>query len=147
VSKAYIARVLRKRITIVAQQRCGYCLTSEHIVGAPMEIDHVVPESLGGLTEESNLWLACSRCNGYKADLVAALDPIGGEVVPLFHPRQDVWSEHFEWTIDGDRVAGRTEIGRATVVALHLNRPELVGARRRWVKAGWHPPKIKWARQ
>lgn len=31
-------------------------------------------------------------------------------------------------------------LGRATVNALHLNRPLLVAARRAWVKAGWHPP-------
>ena len=123
-----------------ARQRCGYCLTSEHIVGAPMEIDHILPESLGGLTEEKNLWLACSRCNEHKADRIVALDPASGEVTPLFHPRNATWSEHFRWTVDGDHIIGLTATGRATVVALRLNRPALVRARRRWVAVGWHPP-------
>ena len=51
----YIPRSLRERVAVQARHRCGYCLTSEAIVGAPMEIDHIVPRSLGGLTEEDNL--------------------------------------------------------------------------------------------
>ena len=43
--------------------RCGYCLTTELLIGAPMEIEHIIPTALGGQTEESNLWLACSLCN------------------------------------------------------------------------------------
>lgn len=40
---------------MTARYRCGYCQTAEAIVGTPMEIDHIIPESLGGLTEEDNL--------------------------------------------------------------------------------------------
>jgi hypothetical protein len=32
------------------------------------------------------------------------------------------------------------QLGRATVVALHLNRSALVLARSDWVAVGWHPP-------
>ena len=46
--------------------RCGYCLTSEAIVGMTMEIDHIIPESLGGPTEEEKLWLACSLCKQHS---------------------------------------------------------------------------------
>ena len=106
-----------------------------------MEIDHIIPEVLGGLTEEENLWLACSLCNDHKADRVAGLDPVSGEVVRLFDPRRQVWQEHFHWSPEGDRIIGRTPTGRATVEALHLNRPVLVRARLLWVAAGWHPPK------
>ena len=139
-SRTYIAKALRERVSTAARHRCGYCLTSEHIVGAPMEIDHIVPESLGGRTDEDNLWLACPRCNEHKADRVTALDPDSGLVVRLFDPRHERWNEHFTWTDEGDHVVGRSPTGRATVVALQLNRPELVRARRRWVAVGWHPP-------
>ena len=37
---------------------CGFCLTDERIVGAPREVDHIIPRSLGDLTEEANLWFA-----------------------------------------------------------------------------------------
>ena len=66
-SETHIPKVLRESVTAQARQRCGYCLTSERIVGTPMEIDHIIPESLGGPTEEENLWLACSPCNDHKA--------------------------------------------------------------------------------
>jgi 5-methylcytosine-specific restriction endonuclease McrA len=105
-----------------------------------MEIDHLIPESLGGLTEEVNLWLACSLCNDHKAGRIAAPDPITGETVRLFNPRQQSWNAHFRWTEQADRIVGRTPTGRATVVALNLNRPSLVRARQLWVAAGWHPP-------
>ncbi|MGA9349953.1 MAG: HNH endonuclease signature motif containing protein [Anaerolineae bacterium] len=137
----YIPKPLRERVAVQAQHRCGYCLTSEAIVGAPMEIDHIVPRSLGGLTKEDNLWLACSLCNEHKGIRTVALDPLTGEMVPLFNPRRQAWQEHFAWTAEGDRIIGLTAIGRATVVALNLNRPSLVKARQVWVAAGWHPPK------
>lgn len=57
-STAYIPKDLRERVAQQARYRCGYCLSAEAIVGAPMEIDHLVPQALGGLTEEDNLWLA-----------------------------------------------------------------------------------------
>lgn len=105
-----------------------------------MEIEHIVPESLGGRTEEGNLWLACSLCNKYTADRLVAVDPLGGDEVRLFDPRRQVWSDHFEWMQEGTRIAGKTATGRATVAALRLNRPPLVVARALWAAAGWHPP-------
>lgn len=121
--------------------RCGYCLSREAVVGAPMEIDHLVPESLGGLTIERNLWLACSLCNGHKASRVAAIDPETGEQTRLFNPRNQVWSAHFRWSAEGDLIVGSTATGRATVAALNLNRIAIVKTRQLWVAVGWHPPK------
>ena len=140
-SDAYIPKALREKITTQAHHQCGYCLTSEAIVGTPMESDHIIPQSLGGLTEEDNLWLACSLCNDHKSDRIAALDPLTDEIVRLFDPRQQVWQEHFAWAAEGDRIVGLTPVGRATVVALNLNRPSLVKARQAWVAVGWYPPK------
>lgn len=106
-----------------------------------MEIDHIIPESLGGATEEDNLWLACSLCNEHKGNRIVALDPVMGEFVRLFDARHQRWDEHFAWSPEGDRILGLTPTGRATVLALELNRPSLVIARRAWVQVGWHPPK------
>ena len=139
-SETHIPKALRRRVSEQAKYRCGYCLTSEGIVGAPMEIDHIIPESLGGLTEEENLWLACSLCNDHKADRIAALDPETGEIVRLFNPRFQDWNEHFAWNESGERIIGLTSTGRTTVLALNLNRPSLVRSRQLWVIAGWHPP-------
>jgi 5-methylcytosine-specific restriction endonuclease McrA len=105
-SRTYIPQALRDLVAAQARHRCGYCLTAEAIVGTPMELDHLIPESLGGLTEEANLWLACSLCNDHKNDRIAGLDPISGEVVRFFDPRRQVWGEHFCWTQEGDRIVG-----------------------------------------
>ncbi len=140
-SRSYVSRPLRDQITAEARQRCGYCLTSSSITGTPMEMDHIIPESLGGLTVRENLWLACSMCNDHKGNRIAGADPSTGEVVRLFDPRRQVWLEHFGWSAGGDILLGKTPTGRATIVAVRLNRAELVEARRGWVIAGWHPPR------
>jgi len=140
-SRSRIPKVLRAKVAAQARYRCGYCLAAESIVGMSMELDHLIPEALGGLTEEDNLWLACSLCNDSKGCRIAAEDPTTGVVVRLFNPRHQDWHEHFSWSEGGSMITGGTPVGRATVVALHLNRPTLVLARLAWVAVGWHPPK------
>ena len=80
-SRDYIPRGLRDVVARTARHRCGYCLTQEAVVGTPMMIDHVVPESLGGPTEEANLWLACPLCNAHKAARITVPDANTGEIV------------------------------------------------------------------
>jgi hypothetical protein len=105
-----------------------------------MTVDHITPISKGGATTLSNLWLACYRCNEFKASQTEARDPVTDKSVPLFNPRTQVWSEHFAWSPDGTHVTGLTATGRATVIALQINDELRVAARRRWVNVGWHPP-------
>ena len=62
-SSAYIPKELRRRVFRQARHRCGYCLSSEDVMGLSMEIDHLIPQALGGPTVEQNLWLACSACS------------------------------------------------------------------------------------
>ena len=140
-SRTYISKHLRELVAAQARHRCGYCLTAEAIVGVPMELDHIIPEAHGGLTEENNLWLACSLCNDSKGDRILALDPVSGEVERLFDPRRQFWKEHFRWTDEGDRIVGMTATGRR-----HRGRVELESAHtglgtQLWVSVGWHPPK------
>jgi len=139
-SRSHIGRALREQVTRDARRRCGYCLTSARITGTPMEVDHIIPESLGGLAVRENLWLACSMCNDHKGNRIAAADPRTGEEVRIFDPRRQLWGDHFDWSTEGDVIIGKTPTGRATIAAVRLNRAELVEARRGWVSAGWHPP-------
>jgi hypothetical protein len=106
-----------------------------------MEVEHIVPESRGGLTVEANLWLACKLCNDHKGDCIDGPHPLTDEVTSLFNPCTQRWSEHFTWTSEGDRVIGLTPVGQATVMAVKLNRSVLVEARRIWVAVGLHPPR------
>jgi hypothetical protein len=113
----------------------------EWIVGMPFEIEHIVPEALGGRSEESNLWLACPRCNRYKGQRIYAADPETGDEERLYDPRRQQWHEHFAWRQSGLYIVGLTPTGRATVEALQMNNSYVVRARRGWIAAGWHPPK------
>ncbi len=139
-SKARVGKRLRALVFADAAGRCGYCQSSEDITGTALEIEHLVPEVRGGPTIRENLWAACRQCNVLKSDRMHAADPLTGEEVPLFNPRRDAWALHFGWEDNGLRIAGRSPTGRATVVALALNRALLTRARARWIAAGWHPP-------
>lgn len=140
-TRIYIPKEIERRVRSTASNRCGYCLSPQHLVMARLEIEHIIPLSKQGSNDESNLWLACPLCNRYKSDKIAAIDPETGQEVPLFNPRMQVWSEHFQWADDGIRIIGQTAIGRATVAALHLSDdPDALEVRRYWVLAGWHPP-------
>jgi len=46
-------------------QRCGRTPAKDYVV---LHIDHKTPFSLGGLTEESNLWVLCADCNLGKSN-------------------------------------------------------------------------------
>jgi HNH endonuclease len=138
--RAYIPIEIERRVRSSAQNRCGYCLSPQRLVMARLEIDHIIPLSAGGSDEESNLWLSCPICNRHKSNKIIAVDPETGESYPLFNPRTQNWSEHFHWSDNGVQIFGKTPIGRATVVALHLsNDPDALEVRSYWVLAGWHP--------
>ena len=139
-SKARVPKNIRLKVAAAAHYRCAYCQTAERIIGPLLEVDHIVPESLGGTGDEHNLTLACPLCNSHKSNLTEALDPISGELFPLFDPHNHRWEEHFEWEETGTVVRGKTAIGRATVAALQMNHPDVVTTRQLWVSVGWHPP-------
>ncbi len=132
---------LKNRIKKSAQDRCGYCLSPQKYILGKLEIEHIIPRSKGGNNDESNLWLSCSLCNRYKGAQTNGIDTNTGNEVLLFNPRTQNWFEHFQWSADGIKIVGITEIGRATVEALNLNNELAVEVRRNWVLAGWHPPK------
>ncbi|MDX2272707.1 MAG: HNH endonuclease signature motif containing protein [Cyanobacteriota bacterium] len=137
----YIPAEVDWKVRTAAQNRCGFCLSPQHLVMARLEIEHIIPLSKGSTSDESNLWLACPICNRYKSDKTTAPDPHTGETVSLFNPRTQVWADHFTWSEDGIRIVGKTAMGRATVAVLHLDTdPDALEVRRFWVLAGWHPP-------
>jgi hypothetical protein len=140
VSGDYIPAALRQLVIEQAGSRCGYCLVEQDLLYVPLEFEHVIPRSRGGLTVAENMWLACSRCNGYKSDQMESIDPETDKLVPIFDPRRDDWWTHFRWSDDGLSVIGLTSTGRATVIALQLNTLQRIKTRLRWVSVGWHPP-------
>ena len=67
-----------------------------------------------------------------------ATDPGTRKRVPLFHPREQIWTDHFEWK--GCRLAGRTPTGRATADCLKMNRMLAQAIRAEEALRGRHPP-------
>ena len=137
---AYIPSALREGVVERAQHRCEYCQSPELITGGPLHIEHIFPEALGGPTTPDNLALSCARCNLQKGVRTYHRDPVSERLARLFNPRTQKWSRHFTWRGNGTHIQGRTQAGRATVSALHMNHPTIVQARSMWISLGIHPP-------
>ena len=125
-----ISAALRREARERARERCEYCLLAESQAFFPHEPDHLIALKHGGKTVSANLALACFDCNRFKGSDIASLDPISGELVALFNPRTQGWSEHLR--LNGPEIIPITAVGRATEAMLRLNLPQRVEARQRW---------------
>lgn len=119
---------------------CEYCKYPEEFTATKLEADHIIPESKGGTDDIDNLCAACRACNGSKLAAQTDIDPETDKEVPLFNPRTQKWSEHFQFSRDYIEIIGLTAIGRATIKRLKMNRDNLQIAREYWRKNGWNPP-------
>ncbi len=133
-SSTYIPSALRRLVCERARGCCEYCLIPEAATFASHEIDHIIAEKHGGSTMAENLALSCVLCNKHKGSDLASIDPSTGDIVPLYHPRQDIWSEHFQ--LQGAELMPLTSRGRVTVRLLQLNRPERIVERQLLIEAG-----------
>jgi hypothetical protein len=129
----YIRVELQRQIRDRFGECCAYCQTAEFLTAMTFEIEHIVPLSVGGETVFENLCFACPSCNRYKGDRQTAIDPESGDMVRLFHPQIQAWTEHFAWGDRGRELRGLTAFGRATIAVLQMNRPALVRARTMWI--------------
>jgi DNA-directed RNA polymerase subunit RPC12/RpoP len=125
---------LADRVRQRAGNRCEYCRAQQAFQFVSFHADHIVSQFHQGLTLEENLALACPACNSRKGTNLAGVDPDTGELTPLFHPRKQSWTEHFQ-VIEG-RVVGVTAVGRTTVWVCNMNAPKRLDARRRLIAAG-----------
>ena len=111
-----LRHVVRER----AGHRCEYCqLPQAYAPVVQFHIEHIRARQHGGSDDLANLALDCPRCNRCKGPNLTSVDPETATVVPLFHPRLDVWEAHF--VVDDIVIVGRTPIGRATVRLLRMN--------------------------
>jgi len=65
--KDYIPLNLRRSVIDRDGPRCVYC--DEDLTNAEIHLDHVIPESKGGLTSLNNLQVTCRKCNLAKGAL------------------------------------------------------------------------------
>ena len=110
-----------------AAGRCEYCHFPTAVSRLPFHCDHIIAEKHGGATDDLNLAWACFRCNLHKGPNIAGLDPVTGALTRLFHPRDDKWDEHFEWSAAWMR--GKTDVGRTTIAVLEINEADVVAVR------------------
>jgi hypothetical protein len=136
----YISAQQRRIITERAQGCCEYCRSQVRVAIQPFSVEHIKPRSRGGETSLDNLALACQGCNNHKYNKTEGRDPLSGEIVPLYHPRQQRWQDHFTWNEDFSLIIGLTPTGRVTVDTLQLNREGVVNLRRMLYVLGEHPP-------
>jgi HNH endonuclease len=129
---------LEQAVRLRAADTCEYCQLPQDHYRERFQIDHIISQQHGGPTAEGNLALCCVRCNLHKGPNIAGIDVVSGKVVPLFHPRRDVWSEHFRW--DGAVLVGLTPTGRATVHVLNINHPGRIVVRESLISEGVFPP-------
>ncbi|MEM6321987.1 MAG: HNH endonuclease signature motif containing protein [Bacteroidota bacterium] len=139
-SSKYIPVSIKRLVEKRANSYCEYCYATANFSPSYFEFDHVMPSSVGGATTAENLALSCGKCNNRKSNLMEYIDPFTNELVKLFHPRKDLWTDHFTWSEDSTIVIGLTPSGRATTLLLQINRPSNVNLRRLLAKEGWHPP-------
>lgn len=130
---------LRNEVRARAGNRCEYCrIHQDDFPFFVFPIDHIIDRQHRGETVLENLALSCPACNAHKGPNIAGIDPLSNQLTPLFNPRSDRWSEHFEWT--GAFLAGMTDVGRSTVDVLAINHPDNLLLREALIDEGVFPP-------
>jgi len=132
-----ISEALRAVVAQRAGRRCEYCLISEEDAGFPHQADHIVSRKHGGLSTSDNLAYACILCNRHKGADIGSVDSRTGEIVRLFHPRQDRWTDHFR--LRGAVIEPVSIVGEATARLLRLNAPERIVERLLLQELGSYP--------
>ena len=117
-----LAAEVRRR----AGNRCEYCHLPQAAFRRPFHLEHIIAKQHGGQTQRDNLALACWYCNLKKGPNLSGIDPDSGTVVPLFHPRNERWHDHFALsvaagTLPAIDVKGLTPTGRATIHVLGMS--------------------------
>lgn len=138
--RSFVTANQRQFIANRAKGHCEYCKIPADFASQSFSVEHIIPISRGGKTALDNLALACPGCNAHKYNKIEAPDPVDGMSAPLFNPRKQQWQDHFRWSDNFFHIVGLTPTGRATVIALQMNRPCLVNMRRALFAIGFHPP-------
>ena len=128
---------LRREVGARAQFRCEYCLFPEARSAFAHQVDHIVSLKHGGGSNFDNLALCCVFCNRYKGSDVAAVNAETGEIVRLFHPRLDRWTDHFR--IYSAIIEPMTQQGEVTARLLRFNQAQRVAERAILQASGYYP--------
>jgi 5-methylcytosine-specific restriction endonuclease McrA len=123
-----ISAQIRAQVRERAHNACEYChLHQDDSPLAVLHVEHVIPKVHGGSDDVENLALACIDCNLHKGTNLTGIDPETNEITALFHPRRQVWEDHFQR--QGIYVVGKTANGRTTIRVLNINSEDQVALR------------------
>ena len=129
-----MAESIERRIRTLAGDRCEYCRVPQSGSRFRHVLDHIIAQQHRGATRFDNLALCCIECNYHKGPNIAGIDPHTNRLTRLFHPREDDWDEHFQWS--GAVLSGRTDVGRTTIEVLAINAPLRAAARQTLIDEG-----------
>ena len=128
---------LRIQVWQRADGRCEYCrLHQDDDDYFTFHVEHIIAEQHGGTDDLANLCLACPECNFAKGPNLAGY--LNGRIVPLFHPRRQLWRRHFSWS--GAVLLARTHCGEATIKVLNINEARRIVVRQSLIDEGRFPP-------
>jgi len=139
-SRSYISKKIKSLVRTRANHCCEYCQYLENYSPQSFSMEHIIPLHDGGENTLSNLALSCQGCNNHKHIKTSVLDEVSQKIVPLFHPRNDTWKEHFRWNENFSEIEAITDIGRVSIKTLKLNRSNLINFRIALFLTGEHPP-------
>jgi hypothetical protein len=135
----YVPLELRQLVIERANNRCEYCLFPQEASLLAFEMEHIIAEKHGGVTEANNLALACPFCNRAKGTDLGSIDSQTSQLTAFFNPRQQSWSDHFE--LDGIKIVALSAEARVTVSILRLNHPDRLREREQLQQSGRYFPK------
>jgi hypothetical protein len=141
-AKTYIPISIQRAIIALSKDYCEYCIIPAAFATDFYSFDHIIPVCKNGESVLENLARSCSICNGLKQGKTTHLDPFSQQICRLYHPRQDNWDDHFQWSIDELQLIGKTAIGNTTIALLQLNRSNAINLRKLLKMVGLHPPTL-----
>jgi hypothetical protein len=134
---SYVSADLRRLVASRASGLCEYCLIHEDDTYLGCQVDHIISEKHGGVTESENLAYACALCNRTKGSNIASIASSTGKLTRLFNPRTNRWADHFR--LEAAVIQPRSPIGEATIQTLAMNEPERVLERQTFRQVGRYP--------
>lgn len=115
---------------------CEYCRFLEQYSLASFHLDHIVSVKHGGMSILNNLAYTRSICNWNKGSDIATITA-EGVPVRLYHPRHQIWAEHFK--LKWAKVSPLVEVGEATIKILRINDADRVPERQMLQVIGAYP--------
>jgi hypothetical protein len=119
-----VGNTTRKSVFNRAFFLCEYCLIHQSNSYLPLQLEHIFSQKHYVWHSLLNLASACYLGNRLKGSDISTILPPDFTLIRLYHPRNDVWLEHFE--LSGPLILPKTKIGQATIKVLQLNSEERV---------------------